>query len=139
MSLLHLVTELPSDPLSDKIKAYLVEKMRIQPNITLLEEITAYILSQEADVVAKRSTLSQANNRVNNVNEIDKDKDPEKKKFRYKCKLCSKVHERYGCTYSCDHCGRRGHKSEACWIQFPHLAPQAPPAPGQPPKDRREA
>ena len=52
--------------------------------------------------------------------------------------MCLKVHERYGCTYSCDHCGRRGHKSEACWIQFPHLAPQAPPAPGQPPKDRRE-
>ena len=81
-----------------------MEKTCLQPNITSLEEITAYILSLESDDVAKKSTLSQAN-RVNNVNEIDKDKDPEKKKFKYKCKLCSKVHEQYGCTNSCDHCG----------------------------------
>ena len=115
MSLLHLVTQLPSDPLSDKIKAYLVEKMRLQPNITSLEEVTAYILSLESDDVAKKSTLTQAN-RVNSVTEVDKDKDrdPEKKEFKYKCRICSKVHKRYGCTYACEHCARRGHKSEAC-------------------------
>ena len=71
LSLLHLVTELPSDALSDKIKTYLVEKMRIQPNISSLEEVTTYILSIEADDVAKRSTQSQATNRVNNVSEIE--------------------------------------------------------------------
>ena len=137
LSLLHLVTELPSDALSDKIKTYLVEKMRIQPNISSLEEVTTYILSIEADDVAKRSTQSQASNRVNNVSEIE-DKEPVKKKIKYKCNLCLKVHERYGCTYSCDHCGRRGHRSEGCWIQFPHLNPHAPQPPGQPPKNRRE-
>ena len=83
LSLLHLVTELPSDALSDKIKTYLVEKMRIQPNISSLEEVTTYILSIEADDVAKRSTQSQATNRVNNVSEIE-DKEPVKKKVKYK-------------------------------------------------------
>ena len=112
--------------------------MRIQPNISSLEEVTTYILSIEADDIAKRSTQSQATNRVNNVSEIDKDKEPVKKKIKYKCNLCLKVHERYGCTYSCDHCGRRGHRSEGCWIQFPHLNPHAPQLPGQPPRDRRE-
>ena len=112
--------------------------MRIQPNISSLEEVTTYILSIEADDVAKRSTLSQATNRVNNVSEIDKDKEPVKKKIKYKCNLCLKVHERYGCTYSCDHCGRRGHRTEGCWIQFPHLNPHAPQPPGQPPRSRRE-
>ena len=79
MALLHLVTLLPADPLSDKIKAYLVEKMRLQPNIVSLDKITAYVLSQEADDVAKKSTLSQAN-RVNKIEE--KDKDPAKKKYK---------------------------------------------------------
>ena len=36
MALLHLVTLLPADPLSDRIKAHLVEKMRIQPNLSLI-------------------------------------------------------------------------------------------------------
>ena len=67
LSLLHLVTELPSDTLSDKIKTYLVEKMRIQPNISSLEEVTTYILSIEADDVAKRSTQSQASNRIRSL------------------------------------------------------------------------
>ena len=105
MALLHLVTLLPADPLSDKIKAYLVEKMRLQPNIVSLDEITAYVLSQEADDVAKKSTLSQAN-RVNKIDE--KDKDPAKKK--YKCRICSKTHERFMCSYTCEYCERRGHR-----------------------------
>ena len=69
-------------PTLDKIKAYLVEKIRLQPNIVSLDEITAYVLSHEADDVAKKSTLSQAN-RVNKIEE--KDKDPAKKK--YKCRI----------------------------------------------------
>ena len=83
LALLHLVTLLPSDPLSDKIKAYLVEKMRLQPNITSLEEITAFVLSQEADDVAKRSTQAQANR----VNRIDEKVGPPKEK-KYKCRIC---------------------------------------------------
>ena len=31
--LLHLLTLLPSDPLSERIKAWLVEAMRVEPNI----------------------------------------------------------------------------------------------------------
>ena len=52
--------------------------MRLQPNIVSLDKITAYVLSQEADDVAKKSTLSPAN-RVNKIDE--KDKDPAKKKY----------------------------------------------------------
>ena len=91
MAILHLVTLLPSDPLSDRIKAHLVERMRVQPNISSLEEITTYILSQEADDVAKKSTLQQAS-RVSHVTETG-DKDAEKKK--YKCRICGKTHARW--------------------------------------------
>ena len=139
MALLHLVTLLPSDPFSDRIKAHLVEKMRLQPNITSLEEITTYILSQEADAIAKKSTLQQAT-RVNQVTETDKD--PDKKKFKYKCRVCSKVHERWQCQHVCEFCGKKGHRAESCWFKHPKLAPQAPPQTSLslPPsgKDKRE-
>ena len=45
--LLHLLILLPSDPLSEKIKSWLVEKMRQEPNIKSLDEMGAYIQSQE--------------------------------------------------------------------------------------------
>merc|ERR1711888_115776 len=139
MALLHLVTLLPADPLSDRIKAHLVEKMRIQPNITSLEEITTYILSQEADDVAKKSTLQQAS-RVNQVTESEKD--PEKKKFKYRCRTCCRVHERYACQYVREFCLKKGHKEQSCWYKHPKLAPQGPPQTSLslPPsgKDKRE-
>ena len=121
MALLHLVTLLPSDPLRDRIKAHLVEKMRLEPNLTSLEEITTYILSQEADDVAKKSTLQQAN-RINQVTETT-EKDPEKKKFKYKCRVCSKVHEQWQCQLKCEFCGKNGHRQESCWNKNPQLAP----------------
>ena len=124
LALLHLVTLLPADPLSDRIKAHLVEKMRIEPNITSLEEITTYILSQEADDVAKKSTFQQAS-RVNQVTESEKDS--EKKKFKYRCRTCSKVHERYACQYVCEFCGKKGHKEQSCWYKNPKQAPQGGP------------
>ena len=137
MALLHLVTLLPSDPLSDRIKAHLVEKMRLQPSITLLEDITTYILSQEADDVAKKSTLQQAN-RVNQVTETEKDLERKK----YKCRVCSKIHARWQCQHACKFCGKEGHRAETCWHKHPRLAPQAPPQTSLPlppsGKDKRE-
>ena len=81
--------------------------MRVQPNISSLEEITTYILSQEADDVAKKSTLQQAN-RVNQVTETG-DKDAEMKK--YKCRICRKTHARWQCQHACKFCGKKGHLS----------------------------
>ena len=134
MALLHLVTLLPSDPLSDRIKAHLVEKMRLQPNITSLEEITTNILSQEADDVAKKSTLQQANR----VNQVTEEKDPERKK--YKCRVCSKSHARWQCQHACEFCGKKGHRQETCWHKHPKLAPSAsvPQAPPSLPPSGRE-
>ena len=109
MSLLHLVTLLPSDTLSDRIKAHVVECMRVQPNITSLEEIMTYILSQEADDVAKKSTLQAS--RVSHVTETV-DKEAEKKKF--KCRVCGKVHARWKCERKCEYCGKPGHRAETC-------------------------
>ena len=92
MSLLHLVTLLPSEVLNDRIKAHVVESMRVQPNITSLEEIMTYILSQEADDIAKKST--QQASRVSHVTETV-DKEAEKKKFN--CRVCGKTHSRWKC------------------------------------------
>ena len=83
------ISLLPSDPLTDRIKAHVVERMRVQPNISSFEEITTYILSQEADDVAKKSTLQAS--RVSHVTETV-DKEAEKKK--YKCRVCGKIHAR---------------------------------------------
>ena len=54
--LLHLLILLPSDPLSEKVKGWLVEKMRLEPNIKSLDEVGAYIQSQESDYVASKGT-----------------------------------------------------------------------------------
>ena len=45
MTLLHLITLLPGDNLSEKIKAYLIDNMRLTPNLKSLDEVMAYILS----------------------------------------------------------------------------------------------
>ena len=39
LALLHLLILLPDDPLSEKIKTWLVEKMRLKPNIDNLDEV----------------------------------------------------------------------------------------------------
>ena len=51
--LLHLLTLLPADPLSEKVKNWLVEAMRVEPNIKSLEQATVYIQQQESDSIAK--------------------------------------------------------------------------------------
>ena len=120
LALLHLVTLLPADPLSDRIKAHLVETMRLEPNLTSLEAVTTFILSQEADDVAKKSTLQQAN-RVNQITETEKE--PEKEKKKFKCRACGKSHLRFQCKHECGFCGKPGHRQESCWIKNPKLAP----------------
>ena len=55
--LLHLLILLPSDTLSEKIKSWLVEKMRLQPNIKTLDKVSAYIQSQESDFIARKHTV----------------------------------------------------------------------------------
>ena len=37
--LLHLLILLPSDPLSEKVKSWLFEKMRLEPNIKSLDQV----------------------------------------------------------------------------------------------------
>ena len=46
---MRLTTLLPGDNLSEKVKAHLIEKMRLTPYIQSLKEIMAYILSQEGN------------------------------------------------------------------------------------------
>ena len=64
--LLHLLIVLPSDPLSEKIKSWLVERMRQEPNIQGLDEVGAYSQSQESDFISRKGTGAQ-DRRVNNV------------------------------------------------------------------------
>ena len=126
-ALLHLITLLQSDPLSKKIKAYLIEKIRLTPNISNLDEILAYILSQEADDVARRSTQGKVRKGVFQVKaEEEEVKDPAKKE--YSCTICDKKHPCFACSYKCKHCKKKGHKSEACRVKLPEKAPgYAPP------------
>ena len=46
--LLHLLTLLPSDPLSEKVKNWLVESMRVEPNIEKVELLAAMAVRDEA-------------------------------------------------------------------------------------------
>ena len=87
--LLHLTTLLPGDALSEKVKDYLIEKMRLTPNIQSLEEIFVYILSQEGYDYARRNTHDKAN-KIHRLDEGDGDS-PRKE---YKYKLCDKKHAR---------------------------------------------
>ena len=133
--LLHLLILLPADPLSEKIKSWLVEKMRQDPNIKCLDEVGAYLQSQESDFIARKGT-GAPDKRVNHVKSQDGEvpKDPPKE---YKCRICTKVHPKFKCKYECDHCSRKGHRAEQCWTKFPNLAPGyvAPPKPPVKPRE----
>ena len=75
--LFHLLILLPSE----KVKSRLVEKMRLEPNINSLDEVGAYIQSQELDYVARNGTQEKANI-VNQVKQQeDESKDLPKKEF----------------------------------------------------------
>ena len=101
--LLHLTTLLPGDALSEKVKDYLIEKMRLTPNIQSLEEIFAYILLQEGYDYARRNTHDKAN-KIHRLDEGDGGS-PGKE---YKYKICDKKHARGAGTY---------------WQKFPHIDP----------------
>ena len=90
--LFHLLILLPSDTLSEKIKSWLVEKMRSQPNIKSLEEVSAYIQSEESYFIARKHTV--ADKKIMLVKDEEKDKD-------VKCRICSKLHPKYKCQFVC--------------------------------------
>ena len=130
--LLHLLILLPSDPLSEKIKLWLVERMRQEPNIKCLDEVGAYIQSQESDFIARKGTGGQ-DKRVNHV-KPQEDGDVPKEPKEYTCRICTKKHTKFKCLYVCYFCNRKGHRAEACWTKYPSLAPGyvAPPHPVKP-------
>ena len=119
--LLHLLTLLPSDPLSEKVKTWLVEAMRVEPNIKTLEKASAYIQQQECDSIASKGV--QEDRKVNLVKPEDEVKLPKKEIL---CKICQKTHPKFKCGYQCMHCSRKGHRSESCWNEFPEIAPNYP-------------
>ena len=80
------------DPLSEKIKSWLVEKMRQDPNIKCLDEVGAYIQSQESDFIARKGPGNQ-DKRINMVKEGEVKETPKE----YKCRICTKVHPKYKC------------------------------------------
>ena len=117
--LLHLLTLLPSDPLSEK--TWLVEAMRVEPNIETLEKAPAYIQQQESDSIASKGV--QEDRKVNLVKPEDEVKLPKKEIL---CKICQKTHPKFKCGYRCMHCTRKGHRSESCWNEFSEKAPNYP-------------
>ena len=116
--LLHLLTLLPSDLLSEKVKTWLVESMRVEPNIKTLEKASAYIQQQESDSIASKGV--QEDKKVNLVKPEDDTKVPKKEIL---CKICQKTHQKFRYAYRCVHCSRKGHCSESCWNKFPEKAP----------------
>ena len=69
--------------------------MRLEPNISSLDEVGAYIQSQESDYVACKNKGGQEKaNKVNQVKQQeDESKDPPRKKFT--CKICSKTNTKF--------------------------------------------
>ena len=100
--------------------------MRLQPNIKSLDEVSAYIQSQESDFIARK------HKKILLVKDEEKEKD-------VKCRICSKFHPKYRCQFVCPYCAKKGHKAEKCWVKFPKLNPNyVPPAdpPAAPVKPR---
>ena len=117
--LLHLIGQLGSSQLEEKVKAFLIESMRVQPDITDLAATFTYINNVEGDEAARKAT--QGKTRVQVVLEKEKENPPNPPKDR-SCRLCSKKHPRGKCTYSCPHCHMKGsHKKDFCWTKYPEL------------------
>ena len=70
--------------------------MRLTPNINNLDENLAYICSQEADDIARKSTQEKAGKNVFKVTDEEVVKDPTKKEVH--CKMCEKKHARFACS-----------------------------------------
>ena len=109
--LLHLLQQLPGDPLSEKIKTWLVEAMRVDPNIKSLDKASAYIQQQESDFIASKGV--HEDKKVNLVKKDEEENKPPQKKEIF-CKICQKTHQKFKCAYRCSHCSRKGHRSESC-------------------------
>ena len=92
--LLHLLTLLPSDPLSEKVKNWLVEAMRVEPNIKTLEQASVYIQQQESDSIATKGV--QDDKKVNLIKPGEKVKEPKKDIL---CKICDKTQQKFRCAY----------------------------------------
>ena len=105
------------------MKSWLVKKMRLEPNIKSFGQVAAYIQAQESDYVASKG--AQDKTKVNHVKPQEGDAPKEPKKDIL-CRICSKKHPKFKCTYMCKFCGCKGHKSEACWSRFPEKAPGIP-------------
>ena len=82
--LLHLLTLLPADPLSEKVKNWLVEAMRVEPNIKSLDQASVYIQQQESDSIARK--VGQDDRRVNVIKQPKKD---------IHCRICDKTHKKF--------------------------------------------
>ena len=70
--------------------------MGLNPHIDNLEKILSYILSQEADNIARKSTQEKAGKSVLKVMEEEVVKDPAKKE--YNCRVCEKKHNHVACS-----------------------------------------
>ena len=80
----------------------MIEKMRLTPNIQTLDDILAYILSQEADDVPRKSTQEKVRKwAYRTKEEEEEEKRPPPPRREYKCKICEKKHPRFGCSYKC--------------------------------------
>ena len=68
--------------------------MRLTPNIESLDEVLAYILSQEGNNLARRYTQDKIR-RVNRAMEKEEEsKEPSVPKRKHECRICDKEHER---------------------------------------------
>ena len=94
--LLHLLILLPQDPLSEKVKNWLVEAMRIEPNIKSLDKVSAYIQVQESDYITSKGAQDTKVNLVKPQDGDGKEREPKKDIL---CRICSKMHQKFKCSY----------------------------------------
>ena len=96
--------------------------MRQEPNIKCLDEVGAYIQSQESEFIAHKGTGAQ-DKRVNNVKTQEDGEVPKEPQKEYTCRICTKKHPKFKCQYVCHFCSCKGHHAESCWTKYPSLAP----------------
>ena len=83
--LLYLLILLPQDPLSEKVKNWLVEAMRIEPNIKSLDKVSAYIQTQESNNIASKGAQDTKVHLVKPQDGDWKEREPKKDIL---CRIC---------------------------------------------------